>query len=771
MKFCHTQGARLLVEQMHFSANSTEVELWLTQAEEARNLLAFDSAFDWHTLSDFTPFIPGLRIDGSYLLEDQFTDLRSALQAMGKLFAYLRNRKENAPHLFAIVSKQNYARPLEDAINRVLDDAGLVRANASKELLSISSKLSAAQQEARARLERIFKQARENSFAANTGITIRDGRLVLPILAEHKRKIPGFVHDESSTGQTLYIEPAEVLELNNEVRELELARRREIVRILIDLSTLLRPYIPLLEVYDELAAMLDFINAKAHLALRYDCHKPIVRSKPGIKLANARHPLLWLRLKAKKIPLVPLHLMLDAEQRILIISGPNAGGKSISLKTIGLLQLMVQYGLLVPADPHSEFGIFTNIMVDIGDQQSVENDLSTYSSHLTNMRHFLAVAHQSSLFLIDEFGTGTDPAFGGPIAEAVLEELARQGAFGVVTTHYGNLKLLAGNTPGVANAAMGFNTETLQPQFKLSVGAPGSSFALEIARNTGLPLHVMAAAGEKIGRQQKGLDELLLELQTERKQLDDMKRLSAIKDDLLADVLSRTQKKEEELKAQKAKIMAEARLQASALVGDANRKIEKAIRDIRESQAEADVAKVIRKEISDLRQALAEPVEVPPTPQEAKILEGQLAKGDMARRRGSTMSGPVLELQKHKALVELGAIKMWMPVSELEKVEGAAPATKASGGYSNYVTEAVQEFSPTLDVRGMRVSEIQGELDQFFDRALLSGVSSVVILHGKGNGTLRRFIREDLRRRPHVADFQAGHADRGGEGLTEVTLK
>ncbi|RQP08304.1 MAG: endonuclease MutS2, partial [Parapedobacter sp.] len=483
------------------------------------------------------------------------------------------------------------------AIERVIDEKGKVRANASPALAAILASIAKAEQEARKRIDQVFRTAQQNGWTADGNLTIRDGRLCIPVLAESKRKIKGWIHDESATGQTAFIEPEEVFHLNNQVRDLEFEKRREIVRILTALTDQLRPHIPLLIDYHNLLTKVDFVRAKALFAIDIEGHMPELSKEASVSLVNARHPLLLLNFKGSGQTVVPLNVTINQTQRIIVVSGPNAGGKSVCMKTIGLLQLMVQAGLLIPADATSKIGIFNRIFADIGDDQSIESDLSTYSAHLSKMKYFSDHADAKTLVLIDEFGTGTDPMFGGPIAEAVLETLNRKGVRGVVTTHYSNLKVFASNTEGIENASMLFDNVAMRPLYILQTGKPGSSYAFEIAQKIGLNNAILQAAKQKIGAQQKRVDTLLIDLERDKKDVYDAKISIAQKERQLARLKADNEQLQAYLEDNKKTIINKAKEEAREIIRNANKLVENTISDIKASQADKQKTKLLRQQL------------------------------------------------------------------------------------------------------------------------------------------------------------------------------
>lgn len=746
-----------------------QIESQLALAWEMYQLCQFDAPLPEASIPRITRFLQLARIEGSFFDESQCSELITILSLSKRLISFFASRKEQYPNLYALTSEVSPATVAAQLLEAVFSKDGKMKPNASKELASISADLQRKQAETRKKLELLFREARQQGWAAETGPTLRDGRLVLPILAEYKRKIKGFIHDESATGQTVYLEPAELLEHNNDIRNLELAQKREVRRILIQLTADLSPYLGEMAACHELTATIDFLRAGAALAARYPLvSRPAFSQTPGLAWQSAYHPLLWFHNQTQSKKVVPLDISLQKDQSILVVSGPNAGGKSVGLKTIGLLQIMLQSGLLIPVAEGSKWGLFTRIMVDLGDEQSIENDLSTYSSHLTNMRFFTEHMQPQSLFLIDEFGTGTDPALGGPIAEAILEKLHDSGAFGVVNTHYSNLKVLAGRLKGIVNGAMGFNTQTLEPLYRLEIGKPGSSFAFEIASKIGLADDIMHAAREKMGVKQQDMESLLIQLAQEKAEIDRFKQLMLEKDRLLEDLLSKTEKREQELKQQKKRILDQAREEASQLLANANREIEQTIRLIKESSANKEITQKARASLQEVQKRVQK---VNPETAES-VSPTSLQIGGFARIKDSQSIGTLVSLGKKDAVLALGALKLTINQNKLEAVSAAEARRqqRAASSSVQLIADTIGQFSPKLDLRGFRTQDALQELDRFLDKAMMAGYNKLEILHGKGDGILRKMLRDHLKKQRFVASFESEHPDRGGDGITLVSL-
>jgi DNA mismatch repair protein MutS2 len=648
-----------------------------------------------------------------------------------------------------------------------IDDKAQVRDSASADLGRIRKKLREEQIRLRKIADQIFRTAVEEKWVPEGALpTIREGRVVIPIQAEHKRKLKGFILDESATGQTVFMEPTEMLDANNEIRDLEHSEKREVIRILRELTDEFRQQLPLLRSAFQFLAQIDFIRAKAKFSQEINAEHPVIEKQPEMVWYNAKHPLLYLSLKGKR-DIVPLNIELDQQDRLLLVSGPNAGGKSVCLKTVGLLQYMVQCGLLIPVSERSRVGIFQNILLDIGDQQSIENDLSTYSSHLRNMKTFIEHANSKSLVLMDELGSGTDPNFGGAIAQAILEELLRKHVWGLATTHYYNLKLFAGQRQGIRNAAMRFDDMNLVPLYILDIGKPGSSFALEIARKIGLPQQTLQEAEKLVGKDLAGFEKLVRSLEKEKQLLSEKTKKLERQESEMKQALTKYQSLSTDIETRKKDIINKAKEEASNLLKDTNREIEKTIRHIRANQAQKLETQKVRKNLQNLTQR------VEPVIKEEKRSPDELKEGDRVRIIGQDSSGVILSIQGKNATVQFGELKSVAKIDKLEKITGAIEKEMASrlrtSGINVY--EKRSNFSETLDVRGKRVDEVIPLLDQFMDTAILLGQGELKVLHGKGEGVLRKVVRDHLKRYKEVASMNDEHVERGGDGITIVVLK
>ncbi len=753
-----------MVDRIQVMHNHDLILKFLNQANEFKNILKNDAPLPIHHFFDIKTLANKAKVEGVFLSEEEFFQVQASLLTVFAVIGYFNEREGQYPNLEALFEHLPIEKVILKHIDRVIDAKGHIRPNASRELMDITGGIAKAEQEARRKIDQIFKNATANGWTADGSLTIRDGRLCIPVLAENKRKLKGFIHDESSSGQTVYMEPEEVFTLNNKIRDLEFERRREIIKILTALTDELRPYVPLLLSYHSLLTKLDFVRAKALFAIDIDAEMPITSNDAKMKLVNARHPLLMLSFKKEHKTVVPLNVKIDEVDRVIVVSGPNAGGKSVCMKTVGLLQMMVQAGLLIPASEASEVGTFRQIFVDIGDDQSIESDLSTYSAHLSKMKNFVENANGKTLILIDEFGTGTDPQFGGPIAEAVLESLNHKKVKGMVTTHYSNLKLFAGSTEGLQNASMLFDNVQMQPLYVLEVGKPGSSYAFEIAQKIGLPQNVLNLAKNKIGFSQKKVDTLLVDLEREKKELYDSKIALEKQQRQVKTLLEENEKLKAYYDENKRTLISEAKQEAKNIILNANKLVENTISEIKSAQADKDVTKNLREKLnSELVKNTVKPVASKAAPDEIKI-------GDWVKLNDSETSGQVMEIARDNLIIAIGDLRTVAKKNRVHKISKKEVPKDVRRSYSAQ-TDSMANFSPEIDVRGKRGEEALYEIEKYLDKAIMMGFGNLKIIHGKGDGILRKLIREYLKKYNEVDRMEDEHADRGGDGITYVYLK
>ena len=799
------------VNEMNFSDHFEEVDELLNQVAEFVRIIQEEDNFPDQFFFDVRPSLKRIRIEGMYMDEQELFDLRRSLETIRDIVRFLqRNDEEESdcpyPSLKKLAGDITVFPQLITKIDGILNKYGKIKDNASTELSRIRRELANTMGSISRSLNSILRNAQSEGYVdKDVAPTMRDGRLVIPVAPGLKRKIKGIVHDESASGKCVYDKPMKVVEANNRIRELEGDERREIIRILTEFSNTLRPSIPeILQSYEFLAEI-DFIRAKSHFAIQTNSIKPSLENEQLLEWTMAVHPLLQLSLAKHGKKVVPLDIELNLKRRILIISGPNAGGKSVCLKTVGLLQYMLQCGMLVPMHERSHVGLFGSIFIDIGDEQSIEDDLSTYSSHLTNMKIMMKNCNERSLILIDEFGGGTEPQIGGAIAEAVLKRFNIKGTFGVITTHYQNLKHFAEDHEGVVNGAMLYDRHLMQALFQLQIGNPGSSFAVEIARKIGLPEDVITDASEIVGSEYINADKYLQDIVRDKRYWEGKRQTIRQREKHMEETIARYQAEMEELQKSRKEIIRQAKEEAERLLQESNARIENTIRTIKEAQAEKEKTRLVRQELADFRESIdnltskeqedkiarkmeklkekqnrkkekkqngtKEQPTVQQTPKATPITEGC-----PVRIKGQSSVGEVLEINGKNAVVAFGSIKTTVKTERLER-SNAIPQ-KQESAKSSFVSNQTQDsmyekklnFKQDIDVRGMRGDEALQAVTYFVDDAILVGMSRVRILHGTGTGILRTLIRQYLQTIPGVRHFADEHIQLGGAGITVVDL-
>ncbi|MGD9992408.1 MAG: endonuclease MutS2 [Salinivirgaceae bacterium] len=805
---CLSELGKDLVGQMRFLDNYSALHLRLLETQEFRLLLESGEEFPTDHYFDLRTAFAKMRVSGTFLETSELFNLRRALQTVKSILRFFKKDEsaEKYPHLKAIADKVTVHAYVTDGIDKILNGQGKIRDKASPELAHIRSELASKQQEVSKLIHRIINQAQKEGWVdADATLAMRDGRSVIPVPVSFKRKISGIIHDESATGKTCYVEPAPVVEINNQISSLEADERREIVRILKDFTETIRPYTDDLDDALMLLGIMDFIRAKARFAQRIGGTMPDVSDTRVLQWNQATHPLLYLSFKEENRKVVPLNISLNSTNRILLISGPNAGGKSVCLKTVGLLQYMLQCGLLIPVEPDSNAGLFKNIFIDIGDEQSIENDLSTYSSHLLSMKHFSRNADAQTLVLIDEFGTGTEPMLGGAIAEAVLNKLNTDKVFGVITTHYTNLKHFASSQEGIVNGAMLYDTQKLEPLFMLEMGKPGSSFAFEIAYKIGLSQEIIEDAKSKVGEDQVHFDKHLRQILRDKRYWEN-KRENIRKIERRLEEMMEKEKQELAKATEFSKEVSEnARSEAQKLLNDTNKIIENTVRKIKESQAEKGKTLEARKELNSFKEEVvavnsAEQERIQRKMQKLKERENKVKKpkteqkteqpekkklvrekpftiGMPVRIKGQTSVGEIMELGDKNAVVAFGNLLTTVAIAKLEALEQQEKKNmmRQPGGSAKFkqayeLNQRKMAFKPGLDVRGKRADEAIQTVQDFIDEAIMVGAHEVKILHGKGNGILRQLIREYLFTVDLVRKVEDEHVEFGGAGITVVKL-
>ncbi|MCM1532122.1 MAG: Smr/MutS family protein [Bacteroides sp.] len=792
---CITSSASELAGRMHPVDDFGKLTLFLRQTAEFKQVLELEKAFPTQDYYPMGGELARLRVEGSYITLQGLQQFRASYNTLSQIkdfFAQLD--AETYPELTRFGALLDIDPAILPETDRILNQTGEVRDNASENLLRIRSLIRRKSSQTQTYIGRYMSTAKQQGWVEeNAEVTVRNERLVIPVGAAYKKSMRGFIHDVSATGQTVFMEPEEIFNLNNEIVELKNEERLEVIAILKAFSSFLRPKLDgLLRAYRFLTAV-DFLHAKARLAILLQGELPEMRPEPCLRWHRAMHPLLYLSLQKQaqaggSAKIVPLDISLEEGERIVIISGPNAGGKSVCLKTVGLLQYMLQCGLLVPMSEHSQAGFFRNIFVDIGDEQSIENDLSTYSSHLTNMKFWVEHADGRTLFLCDELGGGTEPNVGGAIAEALVETLLRKGAYGIVTTHYTNLKLLAKRHEGIVNGAMLFDQDALRPLYVFQKGLPGSSFAFEIARKIGLPETLLAEASRKVGRQQMHFEQELQQIEVQKHELSQKRQQIDIADSLLAETVGKYTALLADLEKNRAELMRKAKDEAKTLVKNANAAIERVIREIREAQAEKETTARLRRQ---LREQVAE------EPQESASGAGNKAEGRIegsSRPQKKTAAAPmplkegafvridgegnVAQVEKisgNTARVNFDFLHMQVPLSRLVPLNKAEAEQYVRNQPKSQVSvqginAGGANFKPYADIRGMRADEALDAVSKLLDEALLYGHKYVEILHGKGNGVLRQLTRATAAKNPHVASYADQSEEFGGTGITVIEL-
>lgn len=787
-----------LAKEMSFSFDFKKLQHNLQQTDEFRQVLISGRPFPSQDYLDVTDELNRIKTPGAFIFANHLFELLISLRTINECLQYFKSKEaDKFPILIELGRNIFVPTEIVAAANRIVDDKGTIKDSASEQLHTIRRSLSTKKALIGKRIAQIMQKVKTDGMTRDDAeVTIRDGHLVIPVNAVNKRKIKGYVHDESATGQTVYIEPAEIVDLGNELRELELAEKREIIKILTTITDLIRPWIEDLENAYHYLGVIDFLRAKALFALEIGGVMPELQKTPIIDWRKAYHPLLLLLHKAQHKKVEPLSITLNQQNRILIISGPNAGGKSVCLKTVGILQYMLQCGLLIPVHESSVAGVFKDLFIDIGDEQSLDNDLSTYSSHLMNLKHLLTHSHNQMLFMIDEFGSGTEPQLGGAIAEAVLENLNKREAFGVVTTHYANLKMLGGKLPGMINGAMQFDVQNIQPLYQLQIGKPGSSFAFEIARKIGFPESILEEAILKTGTTQIDFDMQLQALEQERKALFQKQHELESADDLITEITDKYRDRLQTLEDSTKGIIENAKRQAKEIVQNANKLIENTIREIKEEQAGKEKTKIVREKIEtfktelenkktedfiqtvkQLDKEIRRTVEKEEEPQPV-ITGKQLKMGDNVRVTGQLSIGQIINISGNKADVVFGQMKLHTDLNKLEKVrkqdikkEKSFSQSGRFKGLMSDINDKMANFKLQLDLRGKRADEALEEVRHYIDDAILLSVSEVSILHGKGNGVLRDIIRTYLSSVPEVKNFKDAAMDMGGNGITIALLR
>ena len=790
------------VEAMQFVDDFDTLSFLLASTYEFQQILQFEDSFPNQHYYKISDSLNKLRVEGTFPELGEVFDLKRSLETVKSILHFFRSKEDvKYPTLSAICRPVKTYPYVLDAIDRIIDKKGIIKDNASPRLKEIRQELSSKNMQASKRLQIILKQAQTDGLVdADTASSLRNGRGVIPVSVYDKRKIKGLVHDRSASGKTVFIEPEEIVEINNDIIELEYEEKREIVKILTALADNIRPYIDDLIEAGVFLGEIDFMRAKASVGNHLHSIKPVLNNSRLIMWRKAIHPLLFLSFEKQGRKVEPLDIELNENDRIVLISGPNAGGKSVCLKTVGLLQYMLQCGLTIPVGEGSETGIFKKMLIDIGDEQSIENDLSTYSSHLLNMKFFLRNSDENTLVLIDEFGTGTEPMLGGAIAEAALGELNRQGVYGIITTHYANLKHFASITPGIINGAMTFDNHLMQPFFQLSLGKPGSSFAFEIARKIGLPEDILSIASEKAGVKNINYDRHLKDIARDKRYWETKRQKIRQHEKRLEELMDDYEKELAGAKSMRKEIISSAKNEAMKMLGDSNKMIENTIRNIKESQAEKERTKEARRLLEEFKAAVDnEPETITPhvekkiealnqkvkrikreeTPVDNQAQQNEkespLKSGDPVRLIETQAAGEIISIKGKMVEIETGRMRMRVPIDKIERISRRELKKSISASMPLKERETFSmprslTFKPEIDIRGVRGEEAINLVRDLIDNALIVRHRNLRILHGKGNGILRQLVREYLATCGIVKTFRDEHVEMGGSGITVVEM-
>lgn len=791
-----------MVNNIGFSNDLNKISFELSSTYEFQQLLQFEDNFPSENYFEISSCLKKIRIAGSFPEIHEVFNLKRTLETVKAIVSFFKKKDDKSYTILRTICSDVKVYPyvLESA-DRIVDKNGNIKDNASQKLKEIRSDIASKTVLVNKRLNAILRQAQADGIVdSDTAASVRNGRGVIPVNAYEKKRIRGLIHDQSASGKTVFIEPAEIVEINNEIVDLEYEERREIVRILTSFADDIRPYIDELMQANNFLGEVDFIRAKAIVGLKLGSVKPAIADRPGLMWRNAVHPLLFLsfgKMPGRKV--IPLDIVLEEKNRIVLISGPNAGGKSVCLKTVGLLQYMMQCGMTIPVAEGSESGIFKDIFIDIGDEQSIDNDLSTYSSHLVNMKYFIRNASSETLLLIDEFGTGTEPMLGGAIAEAILSGLNKSGVFGVITTHYTNLKHLASMTEGIINGAMSFDNHLMQPLFQLTIGKPGSSFAFEIARKIGLPEEILNAASEKAGIKNINYDKHLKDIARDKRYWETKRQSIRQHEKRLEELIEEYENELSGAKSMRKEIITKARDEAQSLLNESNRIIENTIRQIKESQAEKEKTKNLRQNLEEFKSnvtELAGPTEIPAEKKITRLKqevekisphiekkepvivdkpEGPIKEGDAVRMIETMAAGKVIKIENKMVLIEAGSLIISLPFDKVEKISRAELKKSIRANQPVRETDPMIEmrkrnFKPEIDIRGVRGDEAINQVRDFIDNALIVRHKDLRILHGKGNGILRQLVREYLETVDVVRSFRDESVEFGGSGITVVEL-
>jgi DNA mismatch repair protein MutS2 len=759
------------IRHLKIHTSATVIDTLLTEVLEYVTAIEDKHRFPISVYYSVSEDLKVLAIQDYVLGVEALQRINTMMLQIRDIYLFFKKHKNVYKALYDIIKDTSFDEDLIKSIMRVIDEEGKIRPDASSELMTIRRRMVSSRKELDKTFRDVINLYASKGWLTDTKESYRNGRRVLAVPAEFKRKIRGIIHDESATGKTSFIEPEVIIDINNDLFDLEQQERREIYKILKDLSAEIRPYTPHLAAYQKILVRFDVVQAKAALANQMDATKPIIKDHPHIGILQGFHPLLLLKNKAEGKKTVPFQLVFHNENRVLVLSGPNAGGKSIAMKSIGLIQLMTQAGLLTPLLKESEIGVFDKIFADIGDQQSLEDDLSTYSSRLKNAKAFVENANDKTMILIDEFGSGTDPKIGGAIAEAVLKELNDKKVFGVITTHYSNIKIFAFKTKGIVNGSMQFDKDTLSPSYKMKVGRPGSSFAYEIAEKTGLPKSILKYAKHKTGKNEKAVDELLVDLQRGKQELEDQISASKLRESQLEKLIIQYERMSKDYEYKRKKLKLDIKEQEMQQQAKTNKQIERLVREIKEEK-NLEKAKELAIQVRQERKVVVEKVEelreaiyYKPTEKKA-VKAGEIKVGDFVKLRSGGSTGTVESITKKDAMLQMGSMRMRVKLRDLQHANAPMEIVSAKRVTTDTVTRSAK-FESKIDVRGMRRDEVLESIQRFMDEAVVSSANLLEIIHGKGNGILRKAVRSKVREYSDVLNI---YHQENNDGVTMVEL-
>lgn len=776
--YCYGASGKSYFENLQVSTDSVQIERWLQEVTEYCKTYEHNHNFPISRYGTIEEDLKMLAIEDFVLSIESLRNVSKILLLTHQIYDFFYKRKSTKnlyPSLFDIVSTLQLDKALLDEIHRVIDDEGEIRSDASPELMRIARMQGSKRQELDGKFRQITVHYQGKGWLSDYVESFRNGRRVLAVPAEHKRQVRGIIHDESSTGKTVFIEPEGVIDINNDIYELERAYKREIYNLLKSLSALLRPFIYQLASFEQIIIRFDCIQAKAQLAQLLQAEKPVLLAKPHFKMRNIKHPLLYLKNQQAGEPTVPFHLQLKEDTRILVLSGPNAGGKSVCMKAVGLIQLMVQAGMLLPINEGGEVGVFKKIFADIGDQQSLEDELSTYSSRLQNAKHFMKYSDEDTLVLIDEFGSGTDPKMGGAIAEAILRDLNRRKVYGVITTHYSNLKVFAFDNKGLVNGSMIFDKDTLSPTYRMRVGKPGSSYAFEIATKSGLPNNVIDYARKRVGKQEHTYDNMLVDLQKERQKTLEAREDLLTQQQKLNQLIKNYEYAFRELEFGRKKLKLEKKEQELVDLQQNQKELQRLMREIRaekdnskkEQQAQHlfDRTKESRKKVTEKVHNIKEKIY-----ERYELLDDEeIIVGSHVKLRVGGGTGIVTEIKKKEALVEMGNISLMIKIRDLQAIKNPI-VTHQTAVVKTSTLKSYAQFETRIDIRGMRYEDALERIQEFVDSALMASVPEITIVHGKGSGALRKVVQKKLKEYQNIHRVYHPEQRQGGNGVTIIEL-